>query len=151
MQPHVASTCCALCEPSSAHAVFAMWCWFGRQHICVRPAKPLSPDAGARDSAAGRRGVLGGLSSRMSFNDMSDFSLEASDEGDSPRSYTGGHKGRHHVSTPTQHVHLLSCVSVAADRDCRWRTAVLPLLASHHACSKCWPVCSMLWRDCCSM
>jgi hypothetical protein len=36
--------------------------------------------------------VLGGLSSGMSFNDMSDFSLEASDEGDSPRSYSA-HKG----------------------------------------------------------
>lgn len=43
-------------------------------------------------STAGRRGVLGGLPSDPSFNDISDFSLEASDEGDSPRSYSG-HKG----------------------------------------------------------
>lgn len=41
-----------------------------------------------------RAGVLGGLRSGPSFNDMSDFSLEGSDEGDSPRSY-GGHKGEH--------------------------------------------------------
>jgi hypothetical protein len=46
--------------------------------------------------------VLGGLSSRMSFNDMSDFSLEASDEGDSPRSYSGGHKGLYHCLAPQQ-------------------------------------------------
>lgn len=37
--------------------------------------------------------MLGGLPSGPSFNDMSDFSLEASDEGDSPSSYGGGHKG----------------------------------------------------------
>lgn len=55
--------------------------------------------------------MLGGLPSGPSFNDMSDFSLEGSDEADSPRSL-GGHKGAVILSKSSNFMSLSFCIVV---------------------------------------